>query len=256
MTALPGARQAFDLHLVETSPRLRAAQRETLAGEPATWHDRLGDIETGRPAFVIANEFFDALPIRQFVATGKGWRERLLDVDGAAFRPVLAPGVDVAGDLPDLAPPGRVTELAPARAALMTELAGRIVRDGGAALIVDFTGAGDSLQAVRGHRRADRFADPGDADLAAAVDFAALACAAAGAGATTYGPIDQGRFLRRLGIERRVQALLQTANPDQAARIETGFQRLVGTDAMGTLYQAMAVCRRDLPLPAGFEGDP
>jgi NADH dehydrogenase [ubiquinone] 1 alpha subcomplex assembly factor 7 len=256
MAALPGARDAFEVHLVETSHRLREVQRQTLKDIAVAWHDRLDQIETGRPVLVVANEFFDALAIRQFVATDKGWRERLIDVDGAAFRPVLAPPGDLPDDLPDLAPAGRVAEISPARAVLMTELAARIAGDGGAALTVDFAGAGDTLQAVRGHRRAERFAEPGTADLAAAVDFAALARTACRAGAACYGPLDQGRFLRRLGIEQRAAALLAAADPDQQADIRTGFQRLVGADTMGTLYQAMAVCHPDLPPPAGFEENP
>jgi NADH dehydrogenase [ubiquinone] 1 alpha subcomplex assembly factor 7 len=256
MATLPGARAAFDVHLVETSQRLRAIQRETLRGEAIAWHERVGAVAGGRPAIVIANEFFDALPVRQFVATAKGWRERLIAVDDSGFRPVLADLRAQENALPQLAPPGRVAELSPARVAVMTELAGRIAADGGAALIVDFAGAGDTLQAVRGHRRAERFADPGAADLAAAVDFASLAGTAAAAGAVSLGPVGQGLFLRRLGIEARCRALLAEARPDQTAAIRTGFERLVGEGAMGTLYRVLAVCHRDLAVPAGFAAAP
>ena len=256
MATLPDVCDAFDLRLVETSARLRAVQRDRLKNEDVVWHERLDQVEMGRPAFIIANEFFDALPVRQFVATGKVWRERLVDLDGAAFRPVLAASGETSVELPDLAPSGRVTEASPIRTAAMDELAGRIARDGGAALIVDFTGSGDTLQAVKGHRSVERFADPGEVDLAAAVDFASLRQTASQAGAVCYGPLDQGLFLRRLGIEQRAETLLSGANPDQEAHIRTGLQRLVGPDAMGKLYQVMAVCHPNMPPPAGFEEGP
>jgi len=256
MATLPGARQAFEVHLVETSGRLRALQRDTLGREVVHWHEEFKTIATGRPLIVLANEFFDALPVRQYVATAKGWRERLIADDAGTFRPVLAASCARDRDLPELAPAGRVVERSSARDAVMADIAARIAADGGAALIVDFAGSGDTLQAVRGHRRAERFADPGESDLAAAVDFATLGRIAAAAGAVGFGPVGQGVFLRRLGIDARCQTLLAAARPEQAAAIRTGFERLVGPQAMGTLFQAMAVCHPGLPAPAGFEAEP
>ena len=252
MAVVPAARDAFSVHLVETSPHLRHRQRATLADRQVAWHDHLDDIEGGVPAFVIANEFFDALPVRQFVATASGWRERLIATDGAAFVPVLADG-DTAIDLPPLAPVGRVVEVSPVRRATMLSLATRLVSDGGAALIIDFAGNGDTLQAVRGHRHAERFACPGHADLAAAVDFKALCEAAAAAGAPCFGPVDQGTFLKRLGIKARAAALSEAADDAQRSHIASGLARLTGDDAMGHLYKVLAVGRDNDVEPAGFE---
>ena len=256
MAAVPNAGKTFDVHMVETSPHLREIQRETLNDAAATWHDLLDHIAGGRPAFIIANEFFDALPVRQFVATERGWRERLIDADGDGFRAVLGTEDGASLNLPALAPPGRVLEISPVRTDMMTGIGERMARDGGAALIVDFAGHGDTLQAVRGHEHVDRFADPGEADLAAAVDFATLAKTAVNAGARAHGPTAQGEFLKRLGIDQRAQTLLRGADTDQDATIRTGYQRLVGDQAMGTLYQALAICQPDLPPPAGFEEHP
>lgn len=255
MAVLPAARDAFAVHLVETSPHLRAMQRQALADHDAVWHDRLDDIDGGCPAFVIANEFFDALPVRQFVATASAWRERLIASNGEAFSPVLAEAVTVNG-LPPLAPAGRVTEVSPVRQAVMASLAGRLARDGGAALVIDFAGKGDTLQAVRDHRHAERFASPGDADLAAAVDFDALIEAAEGAGARCFGPVDQGAFLSRLGIQARAAALAQSADDDQRTQIAAGLARLTGDDAMGRLYQVLALTGDRDATPPGFAGAP
>ncbi len=255
MAVLPAARDAFAVHLVETSPHLRGIQRTALADQEIAWHDRLDDIDDGCPAFVIANEFFDALPVRQFVATASGWRERLIASDGEVFSPVLAEAATVNG-LPPLAPAGRVTEISPVRQAMMTSLAGRLARDGGAALVIDFAGSGDTLQAVRDHRHAERFASPGDADLAAAVDFGALTEAAEDIGASCFGPVDQGAFLKQLGIEARASTLAQSANDEQRAQIAAGFARLTGDDAMGRLYKVLALAGARAVTPAGFGDAP
>ena len=255
MAVLPAAREAFAIHLVETSRHLRQIQRVALADHEVDWHDELDDIDDDFPAFIIANEFFDALPVRQFVATATGWRERLIASDGEAFSPLLAEAATV-DSLPPLAPAGRVTEISPAREAVMTSLAERLVRDGGAGLVIDFAGNGDTLQAVRDHHHADRFADPGDADLAAAVNFDALIEAAESQGAPCYGPVDQGAFLKHLGIETRAATLAQSADDDQRTQITAGLARLTGDDAMGRLYKVLALTGDRSVTPAGFEGAP
>ncbi len=253
MSVVPAAHDAFTVHLVETSPHLRQVQRAALAGQDVVWHDKLEDIDSGLPAFVIANEFFDALPVRQFVATASGWRERLIASDGGLFSPVLAAD-DTRRDLPPLEPAGRVTEISPVRQATMTSLGARLTTDGGAAVIVDFAGSGDTLQAVRDHRRAERFAAPGQADLAAAVDFSALIGAAVNAGAHCFGPVDQGAFLKRLGIETRAATLAETANDDQRSQITAGLERLTGDNTMGRLYKVLAITGDRAIAPAGFGG--
>ncbi|HET7716600.1 MAG TPA: SAM-dependent methyltransferase, partial [Bauldia sp.] len=202
----PAFLDAARIHLVETSPRLRAIQEATLAGAAVTWHAAIDALPAG-PAIVVANEFFDALPIRQYVATASGWAERMVGLDEAGrlrfgMRDSAGPSSTVPthakpsarmgkptpsgeGDTPYGA--GGIVEISPAATAIMSTLATRIASDGGAALIIDYgyegPAFGETLQAVRGHRHVDPLAEPGEADLTAHVDFAALARAAAEAGA-------------------------------------------------------------------------
>ncbi|WP_075215322.1 class I SAM-dependent methyltransferase [Mongoliimonas terrestris] len=256
----PGFRRAIDLHLVETSPRLRAAQAAVLAraGVPATWHDRLDTLPAG-PLIVIANEFFDALPVRQLVRTAEGWRERVVGLgpDGS-----LAFGAGAAGVDPDLVPPharlaplGTVVEVARVAAAVMGDLAHRVVRDGGVVLAIDYgsdrSGAGDTLQAVARHRFADALADPGAVDLTVQVDFEALAAAARAEGAAVHGPVGQGDFLVRLGLLERAGRLGAEKGAADRDAIVAAVDRLAGPDQMGTLFKAMAVTRPGLTVP-GF----
>lgn len=244
----------FAVHLVEASPLLRRRQRAVLAGRRVAWHEAAATLPAGRAAWIVANEFFDALPVRQLVATPAGWRERLVDVRDGRLVPVVAPrpaaGALVCG-LPARAPTGRVAEVAPARQALMTALARRLAAWGGALLAIDFHDPAlplrDSLQAVRAHAHGDRFAAPGACDLAAAVDFAALARAAREGGCRVFGPTGQGAFLRRLGIAARTRRLAPAA---PAAR--EAMTRLVSKRAMGEHFQAMAVLPPDSPAPDGF----
>jgi SAM-dependent MidA family methyltransferase len=254
----PGFAEAVDVHLVETSPVLAALQKGTLArsSAPIAWHGRLCDVPAG-PAIVIANEFFDALPIRQFVRTERGWCERLvgLDPQGAlAFG--LAPASDAC--LPDHGSPGDILERSPAALDLAQEIAARIAAHGGAALIIDYGYAapacGGTLQAVKRHAFADPLAEPGEADLTAHVDFASLAAAARASGASVRGPVPQGEFLRALGIETRARALQAGANAEQAVDIDAALRRLTG-DApaeMGKLFKVLAVSHPDLPGLPGF----
>lgn len=266
---LPPFRAAVRVHLVETSPTLRERQRATLAplARP-TWHDRLDDVPAG-PVLVIANEFFDALPIRQLQRTVHGWSERLVDLDPDSsdedprFRFVLELGRSPARTLvPESlreAPVGSVVELSPASQAVARLLGARLAAHGGAALVVDYGYAGgpvvgDTLQALRRHAFAPVLEAPGDADLTAHVDFASLAAAAREGGAEAYGPITQGELLVRLGIVQRALILRRTATPKQAADIDAALERLTGTDAMGTLFKALAFASPGFGPPAGFDG--
>jgi NADH dehydrogenase [ubiquinone] 1 alpha subcomplex assembly factor 7 len=255
--ALPGFLDALDLHLVETSPVLRAKQSKALQGGPVavSWHEDLGEIPDGA-GIVIANEFLDALPIRQYVRTKRGWCERLvgLSEDGLSFG--LAGEPERGLNAP--APAGTVLEIPAAGIALMRRLAGRLVASGGAALVVDYgaarDGRGDTLQAVKGHAFADPLGEPGEADLTAHVDFAALAEAARQRGARAYEPVTLGDFLRALGIETRAAALKARATPPQVAAIESGLRRLTGDGSgeMGELFKVMAVTDPTLGPPPGF----
>ncbi len=249
---VPGFLDAMSLHLVEASPALRAAQARALAPFNPTWHGRADDLPGG-PLILIANEFLDVLPIRQFVRAEDGWHERRVGLDGEEFAYILSESkTDFSGD----GSVGSVREMSPQARELGASLGARLARQGGAALFIDYgytrSGFGDTLQALRAHRRHDPLADPGEADLSAHVDFAAFAAAAAGARA--FGPVEQGLFLRRLGIRERADRLRAGANATQAAAIERGYRRLVDPEAMGSLLKVLALAHPSLTL-AGFEGE-
>lgn len=264
----PAFIEAARLHLVEVSPILRKHQRDALAatcpGSEAHWHDDLATVPEG-PLLLLANEFFDALPVHQFVRTASGWCERCVGL-ADAFRagdpdfafvdvPLPAPPVLPAG-LADVGP-SSVVERRPAADAVITAIARRVCRHGGAALIVDYgyseSAPGDTLQAVRGHAFHPVLTRPGEADLTAHVDFAALARAATEAGAAVFGPVPQGVWLTRLGAAERARALLADATPEQAMAITTGIRRLTHPQHMGLLFKAMAVSAPGLPPPPGFD---
>ena len=257
----PDFRAAVEVHLVEVSAPLRQAQRRALRGIDAVWHQRFDQIPEG-PLLVIANELFDALPIRQFLRTTAGWCERFvaLTADGSGLRFVLSPA-PVAGlvtaALAD-APLDSVAEICPVGQALARDIGARAASFGGGALIIDYGAAhsGETLQAVRHHRGHGVLAAPGEADLSARVDFAALAEAAADAGATVHGPLEQGRFLIALGIRERIARLVKDRPAGQAAELRSGAERLTDAAQMGSLFKVLAIAHPDLPMPAGFETAP
>lgn len=251
---VPGFQDAVRLHLVETSPTLRALQGERLGALAPVWHEDVGQLPTQAPLFIIANEFLDTFSIRQFFRADSGWRERLVDCDvegrlGFVLARQAAPIEVVAAD-------GAVLEVAPAREAVAAALAGRLAEQGGMALLIDYGEArtpflGDTLQAVRGHAALDPMRAPGEADLTSHVDFAAVARATAAAGAAVWGPITQGDFLRRLGIDLRLDRLA-AARPEVAAELAAGCRRLTEPEGMGTLFKVLALAGDDLP-PPGFD---
>jgi SAM-dependent MidA family methyltransferase len=255
--ALPEFHAALSVHLVEISPALRAAQEKALASADVriAWHHGIEEIEDG-PAIAIANEFVDALPIGQFVKDRDGWHIRMVGLvdDRLAF--VAAPDAMIGpAAATDAAPAGTILERRHDRPVSL--LSRRIARYGGAALVIDYGHAesafGDTLQAVRGHSFADPLEAPGEADLTAQVDFAALAGWAQRQGATTHGPIPQGEFLRRLGIERRAAKLKANATPQQAADIDAAFVRLTAPDQMGELFKVLAISDPKLGTLPGFD---
>jgi SAM-dependent MidA family methyltransferase len=240
---MPGFAAAAELHLVEASPRLRAVQAERL---DATWHADVTTLPDG-PLILLANEFFDALPIRQFVQRGDGWQERYVAGVGFVEQPVARE---------EAAPEGAVREVCEAGVALASALATRLAAEGGAALILDYgpaeSGFGDTLQALRDNAAADPLAAPGEADVTAHVDFAALAAAAREAGAASHGPLPMGLFLQRLGLLTRTAVLAQSA-PAQGGALLAAAQRLIAPEAMGRLFKALCLAHPALPIPAGFE---
>lgn len=255
--ALPEFRAALSVHLVEISPALRARQEQMLAGEDRIrWHDTVESIPDG-PAVVIANEFVDTLRVHQFVKDSDGWHLRVVgfvdDKLGFLVAPVPMPK-DFNDESPD-APNGAILELRDEGPIAL--LAQRLVRDGGAALIIDYghatLGFGDTLQAVRRHQYADPLSDPGEADLTTQVNFGELVVWARRNGAATHGPITQGIFLRRLGIEQRAARLKQNATPQQAADIDTALTRLTAGDQMGELFKVLAIADPKLGALPGFD---
>ncbi|MCZ6745010.1 MAG: SAM-dependent methyltransferase [Alphaproteobacteria bacterium] len=265
--AVPEFIDAIRLHLVETSPALRKRQGENLGDYAPRWHARLDRVPDGR-MILIANEFFDALPVHQFERTGKGWVERLVHFDAVSgeFGFTLATeAAEPEAPLParlfnapsQTVPIGAIGEVSPEGRALGREIGGRLARSGGVALIVDYGHArsapGETLQAVKGHQYHDVLADPGAADLTAHVDFEALAAAGAQAGARTYGPVSQGAFLASLGIDARTEALLESASPGQAQDIRLSLRRLVASSEMGVLFKALCLAHPGQPAPPGFE---
>jgi NADH dehydrogenase [ubiquinone] 1 alpha subcomplex assembly factor 7 len=259
--ALPDFRRAIRLHLVEVSPILRIEQQRRLATADPRWHTRIEDLPEG-PIILVANEFLDALPIRQLVRRGRHWGERMvaLDPDGhLAFvdgpeNPALS--LMVPETLRDGAPAGAILEICPAALALAAALGARLKRGPGAALFVDYgrfpSATGSSLRAVRRHRPVGALDMPGEADLSADVDFALFADAASKAGVKAHGPLPQGGFLENLGALQRLAALLAHASPEQRQRLESGLERLLDPEQMGALFKAVALTAPGLAAPPGF----
>lgn len=261
-TTLPDFRRALRLHLVEASPVLQAAQRDRLAVAAPRFVAGVDDLPDG-PLLLVANEFLDALPVRQLVRGGAHWAERLVALDDDGCRLAFADGAEsplltlLVPEAVRNSPAGTVVEVCPAAAALAAALGARLTRWPGAALLVDYGCAtsrpGATLAAIRRHAPTAVLDDPGDADLSAHVDFASVATAARAAGADIRGPVPQGRFLRALGAEARLAALAARAGPAQRARLESGLERLLDPDGMGNLFKVMALCSPGLPMPPGFE---
>jgi len=248
--------------LVETSPALKAAQRQTLGdcAVPLQWYPAFDDVPRG-PLIVIANEFLDALPVRQIVRQGGSWRERTVALDDKG-RFVFASGAPVQYEaLPSRlgeieARDGTIVEVRPTAAKLIEAFAQRSDDDPFAALISDYgpaeSGAGDTLQAVYRHRFANPLAAPGETDLTAHVDFAALKEAARGVGLEAFGPMPQGAFLLKLGLASRCDGLLRGATPQQKDTIRSGAARLVDPRQMGTLFKMLALQSSGLAPPPPF----
>lgn len=261
--AVPAFGASAEVHLVERSAPLRARQRDSLAGRRVQWHEDLSEIPAG-PALVLANEFFDALPITQMERTPDGWHHRHVGLDDTgAFIFIAGPRATQA-EIAALGPAfaeadiGTIAERSPASEAVAAALGRRLAADGGAALVIDYGHAvsapGDTLQALHRHAFHPPLESPGSVDLTAHVDFARLAAAARSAGSTTYGPVEQGRFLSGLGAEIRAKALMKKGTPEQAVQISTGLHRLIHPSEMGTLFKVLALAGPDLPPLPGFEG--
>ncbi len=243
------------VHFVETSPRLRIEQANRVP--EAQWHDDVSTLPSDAPLVIVANEFFDALPVEQIVRGVSSWQQRLVACQDTLFLPIAGspvPDTIVPEHLRD-SPVGSLIESSPASVAVVRALAARIAKQGGAALIVDYgydgPALGETLQAVRRHGYVNPFEAPGEVDLSAHVDFAVLWAAGAVAGANVHGPVSQRDFLGQLGIATRA-ATLAKSSPVRAAEIGAAHMRLTGDGAMGTLFRAMALTSNGWPQPAGF----
>lgn len=256
--SVPGLSDALSPHLIEASPRLRALQRTALKGHAARWLDRVDELPEA-PLFFVANEFVDALPIRQFRREGAGWCERMVrregDGLGLAFSPP-EPRPELAHRLEDTAQ-GGIVETCPALPALIAALAGRVARHGGAAFVIDYgdwRSQGDTFQAVKNHAPADPLESPGTADLTAHVDFEAISRLAASAGTAVTAMIPQGTFLERLGITQRAQALARTISDQSALENHiAAHRRLTHPQEMGSLFKVIAFYPQGSLPPPGFE---
>ena len=255
---VPGFLAALEVHLVETSPALQRLQGERLASvDRLHWHGDLTQVPADRPLLLVANELFDALPIRQFIMEAEGWHEIEVALD-ADRRLCLARSrrlSPLAARLPEGLPVGSVLELSPAREALMADLAERLRAQGGLALLIDYgelePTPGSTLQAVHRHRKVDPLTRPGEVDLSSRVAFGPLARIAREAGLRVFGPLPQGDFLARLGSGLRLAQLRRGATPAQAAALEAGHRRLTAAEGMGTLFKVMAVTSWP-SVPPGF----
>jgi SAM-dependent MidA family methyltransferase len=266
LRVLPPLYQSLSVHLVEINPVLREKQKSTLSGvRNIAWHDGIDDIPDG-PAVIFANEYFDVLPIHQMVRRETGWHERTVEIDaggklvfGSASEPT--PRFEVL--LPPLvraAPVGAVFEWRPD--AEIMKIASRVRDQDGAALIIDYghirSDAGDTFQAIARHSFTDPLKDPGQADVTAHVDFEALARAAEDIGARVHGPVQQGEFLKRLGIETRAVTLMAKASHEVSEDISSALKRLIGggSGGMGSMFKVLAVSEPRLDSLAGFEDGP
>jgi len=252
------ARYGFapQVHFVETSPALRKLQSE--AFPECRHHHDLSTLPDDAPLLIVANEFFDALPIQQLVRSAEGWRERMVGLNGDDL-------VFVVGDTPadNLAPPswrkapqGTLIETSRASVAVAAEIALRLKEQGGAALIIDYGGrelsAGSTLQALRAHTKVDPLAFPGEADLTAHVDFELMQQIIPRYGADVMGLANQGDWLTALGIDTRLEALMRR-NPAEAAKLKRQRDRLVRDDQMGVLFKVLGIAGRRWPIGVGFE---
>jgi NADH dehydrogenase [ubiquinone] 1 alpha subcomplex assembly factor 7 len=260
--AMPEFRRVIRLHFVEISPLLEERQRRAVGSSnvPVEWHKSLDLVPAG-PSIILANEFFDALPVQQAVMCVDGWHERVIKLDEGG-QLVFTNARDPIPLFERMLPPklrdvqiGEIFEWRPDNIAL--EIGRRVTHSQGAALVIDYghteSATGDTLQAVGAHDYANPLAAPGTVDLTAHVDFQAIALAAESMGARVFGPIEQADFLRNLGIESRAAVLRKAVPPAKAADIDSALARLTSTDriGMGRLFKVIGFANPQLgALPA------
>ena len=250
---VPGLHAAMQVHLVEVSPRLRHEQVRALAGIAVTHHDHLETVPD-LPLFLMANEFFDALPVRQFLRSNAGWNERLIGLQQGQL------GFGLSDQIPpsllperfEATPPGTIVEICPQAGSVMMDIGARLRKRGGLALIIDYgdwRSRGDTVQAMRHHAYVDLFDTPGQADVTAHVDFEALALAAQD---VPHRYATQGQFLIELGIQARAEILARKLTGPGLQNHLSALRRLTHNAEMGTLFKVLALFGPNAPAPAGF----
>ncbi len=257
---LPGFQEAARVFLIEASPVLQVQQKSRLEAfaDHIEWRDEFSTLPA-MPMIMIANEFVDALPIRQLQRSATGWAERGVGIDddgkltwatldGPDLEPLVPPSLRKLGE-------NTIIEISPQRNGVAAMIGQHLNQHAGAALIIDYgydsVMPGNSFQAVKSHEFADPLEDPGNADLTAHVDFSSMAKAASAAGGKVWGPLPQGTFLQELGITPRADQIM-AANPDRKERIGRDLARLTASDQMGMLFKAMVIASPNLPSPAPF----
>ena len=252
---MPGFLAAAGLHLVETSPRLRALQKQAI-GQPVIWHDTLASVPEG-PMILVANEFFDAIPIRQFERRAGRWFERVVGLAGGRLALGLSESEAAQGQ-GALGSDGDIVEFAPERSAIAGEIGGRLARQPGAALIVDYghlaSAPGDTLQALRKHQFVPVTQSPGESDITSHVDFEALAKALQADGAVAWPALTQRIFLLAMGLDARTAALAGKAGAKEAETLRRAATRLAEETQMGNLFKVLAATSPGLATPYPFGG--
>lgn len=243
---MKGFREAAHIHLVEMSPTLSKLQKEKL-GNDVTWHESIASVPDG-PLLLVANEFFDAIPIRQFEKRHGKWLERCVGAEGMGFLPAALDNAQGAN--------GDVIEFAPQRLEIAKDIGQRLAKQKGCALVIDYghlnTAPGDTLQAVRAHEYVAITDQPGESDITSHVDFEALAKAFIQGGAVVYPAITQRAFLLAMGLEQRTAILSSKANANSSNILARTVERLAGEREMGNLFKVMAATSADLPMPYPF----
>ncbi|GLQ33838.1 ATP synthase subunit beta [Amylibacter marinus] len=249
--SVPQFHHAMRIHLIEASPTLRQRQKECLADFEVSWGDNIAELPD-LPLYLVANEFFDCLPVRQFRKTDKGWQEQMIGAEGEHLHFVLG-GLAPDGMFPDRLRDSMI-EISPSATALCAAIADHIAALSGAALIIDYGTwgeMGDSFQAIKGQKKISPLADPGRADLTAHVNFRTLADAAQSK-AQVSELVPQGLLLERLGITQRAQSLAQNMRPQELEAHISAHRRLTHPEEMGQLFKALAITPRGSKQPAGF----
>lgn len=249
---IPGMVESIHVHFLEVSPALKEKQKKAVP--EATWHETLDDIPYGC-SFIIANEFFDCLPIRQFIMTDSGWAERMVGLEGENLAITLSEK-NLPSNLPMTAEIGNILEVCPQAGYWMDAIASKLNVGGGMGLVIDYgynrPGFGDTFQAIQKHKYVDVLENPGGCDLTAHVNFTDLKTRGQNADLDVFGPITQAEFLQMVGLEHRAGQLLKGANKKQEAEILAGVKRLVDEEEMGTLFKVLAMVKKDYPPPAGM----